>query len=58
LHVAGKPAIRVIVTGTKGSRAPLTLRAPIILHEAGGAFTPYVGRILREGAPLVSQPEE
>jgi tRNA1(Val) A37 N6-methylase TrmN6 len=55
---AGKPAIRVIVTGTKGSRAPLTLRAPIILHEAGGAFTPYVGRILREGAPLVSQPEE
>ncbi|MGE5266558.1 MAG: tRNA1(Val) (adenine(37)-N6)-methyltransferase [Deltaproteobacteria bacterium] len=55
---AGKPAIRVIVTGTKGSRAPLTLRPPVVLHEASGAFAPYVGRILREGAPLVSQPED
>lgn len=55
---AGKPAIRVIVSGTKGSRAPLTLRPPVVLHEAGGAFTPYVGRILREGAPLASQPED
>jgi tRNA1(Val) A37 N6-methylase TrmN6 len=55
---AASPAIRVIVTGTKGSRAPLTLRPPVVLHESGGAFTPYVGRILREGAPLVLQPED
>jgi tRNA1(Val) A37 N6-methylase TrmN6 len=55
---AGSPAIRVIVAGTKGSRAPLTVRPPVILHAAGGAFMPYVGRILREGAPLVPQPED
>jgi tRNA1(Val) A37 N6-methylase TrmN6 len=55
---AASPAIRVIVAGTKGSRAPLTLQPPVVLHEAGGAFTPYVGRILREGAPLVLQPED
>lgn len=55
---AGSPAIRVIIAGTKGSRAPMTLRPPVVLHADGGAFMPYVGRILREGAPLVSQPED
>ena len=51
---ADKPAGRVLVSGIKGSRAPLELRPPVVLHETGGAFTPYVGRILRQGAPLTS----
>lgn len=55
---AASPAIRVIVTGTKGSRAPMTLRPALVLHASGGTFMPYVGRILREGAPLISQPED
>lgn len=49
-----KSAGRVLVSGIKGSRAPLELRPPVVLHEPGGAFTPYVGRILRQGAPLTS----
>jgi FkbM family methyltransferase len=55
---AGNPAIRVLVSGIKGSRAPLTLHPPIILHDPGGAFTPYVGRILRQGAPLMPQTKD
>ncbi len=51
---ADKPAGRVLVSGIKGSRAPLELRPPVVLHEQGGGFTPYVGRILRQGAPLTS----
>jgi tRNA1(Val) A37 N6-methylase TrmN6 len=51
---ADKPAGRVLVSGIKGSRAPLELRPPVVLHEVGGGFTPYVGRILRQGAPLTS----
>jgi tRNA1(Val) A37 N6-methylase TrmN6 len=53
-----KAAIRVLVSGIKASRAPLTLQPPIVLHEPGGSFTPYVGRILREGAPLTPQLKE
>lgn len=49
---AAKPAIRILVSGIKGSRAPLSIAPPIVLHDEGGAFTPYVGRILRQGAPL------
>lgn len=55
---ADKPAIRVLISGVKASRAPLTLQPPIVLHEPGGAFTPYVGQILRQGAPLTPQPKE
>ncbi|MBY0226719.1 MAG: methyltransferase [Hyphomicrobium sp.] len=51
---ADKPAGRVLVSGIKASRAPVELRPPVVLHELGGGFTPYVGRILREGAPLTS----
>jgi tRNA1(Val) A37 N6-methylase TrmN6 len=49
---AAKPAIRILVSGIKGSRAPLSIAPPLVLHDADGAFTPYVGRILRQGAPL------
>ncbi len=52
---AAKPAIRVLVTGVKGSRAPCALHPAVVLHEPGGGFTPYVSQILRHGAPLVSQ---
>lgn len=46
------PAIRVLVEGQKGSRAPLTLLPPLVLHGEDGGFAPYVSRILREGAAL------
>lgn len=40
----GRGANRVLVGGIKGSRAPLAVLAPIILHETG-AFTPHGARI-------------
>lgn len=49
---AGQPAIRVIVQGTKGSRAPLTLLPGLVLHGDGNAFTPAAEAILRHGAGL------
>lgn len=49
---AGEPAIRVIVSGRKGSRAPLTLLPGFVLHAADGGFTDAARRILREGAAL------
>ena len=48
----GLPAIRVIVQGIKGSRAPLTLLPALILHGEGNAFTPAADAILRGGAQL------
>lgn len=36
----GKPAIRVLVSGTKGSRAPLQVLPPLILNGPDGRFTP------------------
>lgn len=36
---AGQPAIRVLVSGVKGSRAPLALLAPLVLRDAAGQFT-------------------
>ena len=33
-------AIRVLLRAKKGSRAPLRLRPPLVLHEASGRFTP------------------
>lgn len=49
---AGLPAQRVIVNGTKGSRAPLALLAGLVLHGDGHAFTPAAGAILRHGQAL------
>jgi len=49
---AGAPAHRIIVTGVRGSRAPLRLLAGMALHDASGRFLPEASRILREGAPL------
>jgi len=52
LPKAGEDAIRIIVRGVKGSRAPLRLCAPLILHEDDGAFRDEIAAVLREGAPL------
>jgi len=43
----GEAATRVLLRGVKGSRAPLTLCAPLVLHEAGGGFTPLADAIFR-----------
>ncbi|WP_457094346.1 tRNA1(Val) (adenine(37)-N6)-methyltransferase [Microvirga sp. P5_D2] len=37
---ADKPAIRFLLTGTKGSRAPLSIVPPVILNGPDGRFTP------------------
>jgi tRNA1(Val) A37 N6-methylase TrmN6 len=49
---AGQPASRILLQGTKGSRAPFVLAPGLVLHEQGGAFTPNADAILREGAAL------
>lgn len=36
---AGEPATRILISAVKGSRAPLALLPPLVLHEAGGGFT-------------------
>lgn len=49
---SGEPAIRVIVCGIKGSRAPLTVLPGLILHGDGNEFRPEVAAIFRDGAGL------
>ena len=48
----GESAIRVIVEGIKGSRAPLSLRPGIVLHGERNGFLPEANAILRHGAAL------
>lgn len=52
LSRANDDASRVIVTGVKGSRAPLSLAPPLILHTDGHAFRPEIEAIFRHGAAL------
>lgn len=49
---SGAPAIRVIVDGVKGSRAPLTILPGLVLHGDGNAFRPELDAILRGGGAL------
>ena len=49
---AGEPAGRVLVRGTKGSRAPLRLLAGFVVHGAHGGFTDEAEAIFRHGAGL------
>jgi tRNA1(Val) A37 N6-methylase TrmN6 len=49
---AGVAAKRVIVSGRKGSRAPLQLLAGLVLHGEGDGFTPEAEAVLRHGAAL------
>jgi hypothetical protein len=44
---AGRPATRILVSGVKGSRAPLTLLEPLVLHDAQGKRTPEEEAIAR-----------
>ncbi len=48
----GEPAIRIIVQGTKGSRAPTSILPGLILHGDGTGFTPEAEAILRGGDAL------
>ncbi|WP_131115842.1 tRNA1(Val) (adenine(37)-N6)-methyltransferase [Lichenihabitans psoromatis] len=48
---AGDPAIRILMMGTRGSRAPLTIADRFVLHGVGGAFTPAAAAVHR-GEPL------
>ncbi len=45
------PAHRILVRAKKGSRAPLAIAPPLVLHE-GGAFTPTAEAIHRGDAAL------
>jgi tRNA1(Val) A37 N6-methylase TrmN6 len=49
---ADEPAIRVIVQGVKGSKAPLVLLPAFVLHGANGGFSPKAEAILRHGDGL------
>ena len=49
---AGEPAVRLLVAGIKGSRAPLALLPPLVLHGPGGGFTPEAQAIHRGDAAI------
>ena len=49
---AGEAARRVILQLVKGSGAPLTLCAGLVLHRSDGLWTPEADAILRGGAAL------
>jgi tRNA1(Val) A37 N6-methylase TrmN6 len=44
---AEQPAIRFLLRGTSGSRAPLTIAPPLILNSPEGAFTPQAEALHR-----------
>ena len=48
-----RPAKRIILSGRKGVAGPLRLAPGLVLHGAGGAFTPAAEAILRHGAGLI-----
>ncbi len=48
----GEPAHRLLMRGVKGSRAPLRLLPPLVLHGEGNAFRPEIEAILRDGAAV------
>ncbi|HZH51431.1 MAG TPA: methyltransferase [Microvirga sp.] len=49
---ADRPAIRFLLTGTKGSRAPLAVLPPVILNGPDGRFTPQAEALHRGEAFL------
>ncbi len=48
----GEPAGRIVLRGVKGSKAPLRLCAPLVLHNPDGGFTPLAEAIHRGRVPL------
>lgn len=49
---ADRPAIRFLLTGTKGSRAPVAVLPPVILNGPDGRFTPQAEALHRGEATL------
>jgi tRNA1(Val) A37 N6-methylase TrmN6 len=49
----GKPAKRIILSGRKGTAAPLSLAAGLVLHEADGTFTAAAETVLRDAKNLL-----
>ena len=49
---AGGDAVRILLAGVKGSRAPLRLAPPLVLHGPDGAFTPEAEALHRGEALL------
>ncbi len=47
------PAIRILIQGIKGSRAPMSLLPGLVLGHKKGAYSKDVEAILREGKALV-----
>jgi tRNA1(Val) A37 N6-methylase TrmN6 len=45
-------ASRILVTGRRGRRSPLAIAPGVVLHEAGGAWTPVADAVLRGAAEL------
>ena len=48
----GKPANRLILRGRKNLHGALVLHSGIILHNAGGGYTPEAEAVLRDGQAL------
>ena len=54
----GRPARLILLRARKGGRAPLILRAPVILHmgdappDRGKDFAPQIAAVLMDGAPM------
>ena len=49
----GAPACRLLICGVKGSKAPLRIAPPLVLHSADGRFTPEADAI-HHGAALLN----
>ncbi len=49
---AGENAHRLLIAGLKGSKAPLRIAPPLVLHEASGAFTARAEAIHRGEATI------
>jgi len=54
----GQPAARIIVRARKGSRAPMRLLAPIVLHRPDGRYTSAAERVLRHARALCLDPKQ
>jgi tRNA1(Val) A37 N6-methylase TrmN6 len=42
-----RPAVRLLLTAAKGSRAPLSIEPPLVLHGPEGGFTPEAEAVHR-----------
>ncbi len=49
----GQDAKRVLIIANKGSKAPLTLKKPVIIHQDNGDYTKEIENILRDGDSII-----